>query len=150
MIQRIQTIWLLLACLILILLIFIPLAGTSNGQYQVMISGVYQNMANKSTKVQATLPLLVFNIAVALLAFINIFNFKNRSLQKRFAYINILFILGLGILAFYATKNMPGQADMTVFKAGLFMPVPAIVCCLLAVRGISADEKLIKSADRLR
>lgn len=149
MIQRIQSIWLFLAGLALVALIFTPLAGNADN-YHVMVGGLYQDVASQCTKIAPSLPLLIFDIALALLSFINIFNFKNRSLQKRFAFINIIFFIGLEVLLFIAAKKIPGGLENAQLQLGFTLPVIAIIFSLLAINGINKDEKLIRSADRLR
>lgn len=152
MIQRIQSIWLLLACVTISCLIFVPIVNTSIGsvQYLLTAQGIYEKVGAQSKQVEATLPVLISTIAIALLALFNIFNFRKRALQKRIALVTIVLIIGLSFWCSQYAKKIPGGLENANYNVGLFLPVIAIFFILLAIRGINNDEKLIKSADRLR
>jgi len=152
MIQRIQSIWLLLASIIVACLLFIPIvSATSSGiDYHFITSGIYQQVGSEIKQVENSLPLFIGTLAIALICFANIFNFRNRTLQKRIAYLTVVLILALSGWAYsYATK-IPGGLANVDYNAGLALPILAIIFCLLTVRGINNDEKLLRSADRLR
>ena len=155
MIQRIQSIWLFLAALVLVLMLFLPIAskevaGTESAVYS---SGLFQIIAGKAGslfKIQSFLPLLITNIAIAIICFINIFNFRKRSFQKRFAIISIILI---GSFAFWCSiyaKKLPGGIEGANFGVGAYLPALAILFIVLAIFGINKDERLIRSAERLR
>ena len=152
MIQRIQSIWLLLATITISCLIFVPMVTTTvgNTEYQVLATGLYQKTAGVTTKVEAFLPLLISTIAVALMCFINIFNFRKRAIQKKIIIANVVLIIGLSFWCSQYAKKIPGGLETANYNAGMFLPVIAILFCILAVRGINNDEKLLRSADRLR
>lgn len=152
MIQRIQSIWLLLASLTICTLLIVPMVTTTVGgiEYQVLATGLYQKTAGLTTKVEAFLPLLISTIAVALMCFINIFNFRKRAIQKRIIIANVVLIIGLSFWCSQYAKKIPGGLETANYSVGMFLPVIAILFCILAVRGINNDEKLLKSADRLR
>ena len=152
MIQRIQTIWLLLAALTISFLLFIPMvtATVGNIDYYVIASGLYQKVENTSKQIEAAIPLLISTIFVALLSFINIFNYKNRATQKRIVMLNIVLIIGLSIYYSVFAKNIPAGITFENYGVGLIIPLFAIIFCSLAIKGINNDEKLIRSADRLR
>ena len=152
MIQRIQSIWLLLATLTICCLLFVPMVTTTVGstEYQVLATGLYQKTGEVTTKVEAFLPLLISTIAVALMCFANIFNFKKRAIQKRIIIANVVLIIGLSFWCSQYAKRIPGGLETANYGIGMFLPVIAILFCMLAVRGINNDEKLLRSADRLR
>ena len=152
MIQRIQTIWLLLATLTICCLLFLPIvsAYVGNIEYYIVANGLYQKAGNTTKQIETTLPLLVSTIAVALMSFINIFNFKNRATQKRIVMANIALIIGLSFWCSQFAKKIPGGLETANYNVGMFLPVIAILFSILAIRGINNDDKLIRSADRLR
>lgn len=152
MIQRIQTIWLLLASLTICCLLFLPMVTTTVGtaEYYVIASGLYQKVENTTKQIEPALPLLISTIAVAIMSFINIFNFKNRTTQKRIILANVVLIIGLSFWCSQFAKKIPGGLETANYNVGMFLPVLAIFFCILAIRGINNDEKLIRSADRLR
>ncbi|RZL48138.1 MAG: DUF4293 family protein [Pedobacter sp.] len=152
MIQRIQTIWLLLAAITIACLLFIPVVTktTGNIEYSIIASGLYEKANGVSKKIEAFLPLLISTIAVAIMSLVNIFNFRNRTNQKRFILANVVLIIGLSFWYSQYAKKIPGGLEAATYGIGLFLPLLAIIFCLLAMRGINNDEKLIRSADRLR
>ncbi|RDC55121.1 DUF4293 family protein [Pedobacter chinensis] len=155
MIQRIQTIWFFLAALTLVLMLFLPIAtkdiaGTESAVYT---TGLYQTLTIKAgiaLKTQSFLPLVITNIAVAFICLINIFNYKRRSFQKRIAILSIVFI---GAFAFWCSvyaKKLPSGIEGASFGVGAYLPALAILFVVLAIFGINKDERLIRSAERLR
>ena len=113
-------------------------------------SGLYQKVGNITTVVKSSTPLLISTIAVALISFINIFNFKNKTLQKRVIMVNIVLIIVLSFWCSQLAKESPCGLEKANYNVGMFLPVIAILFCSLAIKGINNDDKLIRSADRLR
>jgi hypothetical protein len=152
MIQRIQTIWLFLATLVTLLLLLIPIVTKqANGtDYWVVATGLYQKNKLGITKMESFLPLLIFTIATAMISLVNIFNYTNRKLQKNVVLVNILFIVGLSIWIFEDASKIPGGIENASYNLGAYFPLLAIIFLFLAMRGINNDEKLVRSADRLR
>ena len=155
MIQRVQSIWLLLAVITLICLFFLPLLtktvdGIGHGVYT---TGLHREMNGESGSgysVTFAFSLITLNIAAALLSFGAIFFFKNRRLQKGIILSAILTIIALAALCIYHGQQLPGGFSGASIAAGTFLPVVALIFCLLAIRGIRKDEQLLRSADRLR
>ena len=152
MIQRIQSIWLFLAGLSISCLLFIPMVTSTIGglEYYVIASGLYQKIGIVTAKVDDSMPLLISTIAIALMCCVNIFTFKNRAAQKKIALATAVLIIGLSFWCSQYAKKIPGGLEDANYKVGMFLPVIAITFCALAIRGINNDEKLLKSADRLR
>lgn len=152
MIQRIQSIWLFLAGITLFLILIIPIVSKQGSGIETWIqgSGRYEQTGNLKQKVEAFMPLTINIIAVGLLCMVNIFNFRNRSMQKRFIWTAIVLILTLSFLIFNFAQRLPGGIQGAAYGAGAFLPVLALVFCGLAIRGIRKDEQLLRSADRLR
>lgn len=155
MIQRVQTIWFLLAALALILMLFFPLVSKIDRSTELEIHtvGLYQDAVGKPgsgiLKEQFT-PLLVTNIAVAVICFFNIFNFKRRTMQKRIAVVSILLIGGFAFWCSIFAQKLPGGLTGATFDFAAYLPIASIIFCIMAIFGINKDEKLIRSADRLR
>lgn len=138
MIQRIQTVYLLLVVIACIAYIFVPF-----GQI-ITPEGNYETWAIK----QVT-PIMIENIMVAVLAFISIFLFKNRKTQMKVVLVNILLsVLLIGLFLFGLTQHIGIQNY--VFKIGAILPVFILLFNMLAYGSIKHDEALVKSMDRLR
>jgi drug/metabolite transporter (DMT)-like permease len=141
MIQRKQTIWLLLAALMGFLFTQIPLfiAKLADG-------------SEKKFSAPESLILFAFGIAVALLAVFTIFLFKNRPLQLRLTIIGILAslaIIGLEVWQLDQFKQNNAVSSGSYYWGSLF-PIASLLFFALAAGGIRKDEKLVKSLDRLR
>ncbi|WP_426064701.1 DUF4293 family protein [Flavobacterium sp. DSP2-3-1] len=137
MIQRIQTIYLLLAFVVTgILLFFIPLWTMSDSkEYYFMQSQVYTILLGLST----TLSLL------------SIVSYKKRQNQFVIGRLNIILNLILLGLFVYRSLNLSGETPAVSEKGiGMFLPVVAVVLLVLANKAIKKDEDLVKSVDRLR
>lgn len=82
------------------------------------------------------------------LAAIAILKFKNRMLQARLCLVNML-LLVIWYVLFAATAQ---PSDGYLFKPDFAacLPMVEIVLYFLARKGIIADEKLVKAADRIR
>lgn len=141
MIQRIQSLWLLLATAAGFLTYQLPLwAGTLQD--------------NGTKKFNATDNLLFFalTISVSVLALFTIFLFKNRSLQKKLTILGLLISVGLIALEFVFVSEHKSTLNLieSVWKPGALMPILMAVFFFLAFQGIRKDEKLVRSLDRLR
>lgn len=151
MIQRTQSIWLLLAAITILCLLIVPVLTTNSGNISYSLFGTgFKQFSNGVETATTNVALLVSTVLAGLISFANIFNFKNRTLQKRVATLNIVLILALSFWFSNLGKQLPGGIENATINAGLFLPLVAIICTLLALRGIKNDEKLIRSADRLR
>jgi len=136
MIQRIQTIYLLIAAGISAGLIFLfPLWTT----------------IEKTDFFAAMDPLYVsMFLGSAALAMISIFMYKKRQSQFVLGRLNIIlnFIL-LGLFV-YQSLNLSGETDVSEKGIGILLPIFSIVFLVLANKAIRKDEDLVKSVDRLR
>lgn len=152
MIQRIQTIWLLLAGLTVLSLLFVPMVSstTDTTTYEITASGLFSTTNGVEQKLDAFLPLMISTVIVALFCFVNIFNYRKRFLQKRGIFIAIVLMLGLSFWCSRYAAKIPGGLDTAKYEPGVFLPMIAIIFAGLAIRGINKDEKLIQSAERLR
>ena len=93
----------------------------------------------------------VFTLA-GLLAFVAIFLFKNRHLQKVLSRVSIIAnIIGaiLVVIFFMQDAANMGAAEPSE-GMGLGLPILSIIFTLFAIRFINKDENLVQSMDRLR
>lgn len=137
MIQRIQTIYLLLAFVVTgALPFFIPLWVMTDGKdYFFMQNQIYVVLLGLST----TLSLL------------SIISYKKRQNQFVIGRLNIILNLILLGLFVYRSLNLSGETLAVSEKGiGMFLPIVAIVLLVLANKAIKKDEDLVKSVDRLR
>ncbi len=152
MIQRIQTIWFFLAAVAIALLLMIPFVSKviNESEYWVNALGIFQQTNGAAVKIEAYLPLTILTVAAVAMLILTIFSFKNRTQQKRAALASIILIVVLSILTYNYLGKFPGGLEGVQYKLGAFLPLISIIFIGLGVRGINNDERLIKSADRLR
>jgi hypothetical protein len=137
MIQRIQTIYLIIALVISSVLPYVfPLWKMNNGNgYYFMSDSIYTVLFGLTTT----------------LTLVSILYFKKRQHQfvlNRLSIILNLILLGLFV---YRSLNLSGETPVVSEKGiGMFLPIVAIVFLALANKAIKKDEDLVKSADRLR
>jgi hypothetical protein len=143
MIQRIQSVWLLLAAACGFAMSKIPVFEAT-----LSTNVVYNLLATES--------LLLFAIimGVACVAVICIFLFKNRPLQFKLVIVSI--VLSIAAIAIevwkvedYKSINASSITRGTYYWGGL-LPIIMIGLLIAAARAIYKDEKLVKSLDRLR
>jgi Domain of unknown function (DUF4293) len=137
MLQRIQTIYLLLAFIITGILPFLfPLWTMSDGkQYFFMQNMIYATLFGLST-------------TLSLLSIISYNKRQNQFVIGRLNMILNLILLGLFV---YRSLNISGETLLVSEKGiGMFLPIIAIVFLALANKAIKKDEDLVKSVDRLR
>ena len=143
MIQRIQTIFLLLAGGAALSLFALPMATTSEAKADSTL------FADASFDVMDA-PVLMGAFALAgILLLVNIFLFNNRKLQMTLTKVG-LFLTGVGIGASAYLYFSDQAADAATPAAGVALPILALIFGILAHRYISKDEKLVRSVDRLR
>ncbi len=152
MIQRIQTIWFFLAAVAIALLLMTPIVSKviNETTYSVNALGLFQQTNGPAVKTASYLPLTILTIASAVMLLLTIFAYKNRKQQKRAAFAAIILILVLSILTYNYLGQIPGGLEGVSYKLGAFLPIISIIFIGLGVRGVNNDERLIKSADRLR
>ena len=138
MLQRMQTIWLLLATVFSFLTLRFPVY---NGNKLVNETSEYNMLSATSS-----LFLIILSVATGLIALIAVFLYKNRGLQQKLCFTGLLLYIISGILYYTQIKSFT-EGAFTLWAVFYFL-IP--VCFILAIRGIYRDQKLVKSIDRLR
>ena len=138
MLQRIQTIYLILAAVITGVLPFIfPLwkeqVGTEIVDFYFMKAMSY---------------VALFGLSTAL-SVVSIISFKKRQNQFVMGRLNIILNLILLGLFVYRLLTLSGETTVSEKGIGMFLPIVAIVFLVLANKAIKKDEDLVKSVDRL-
>lgn len=159
MLQRIQTIFLLLVILFMTLSFFFPLWASVNQEgiklYELMNLKLI-DYASGSGVVEIFMPYcFVASLAAACItvAIIEITKFKDRLLQMKLGALNAMLMAGtMGLSVYFATDVMKSVAASGAgqFGIGLFAPGAAMICNIIANRFIRKDERLVRSVDRIR
>lgn len=152
MIQRIQTIYLLISLIAITLLFFNPFigfTGEAGGAWLLFLNGIRE--AETGKVVMATVPLLILFILIEIMALTAVLSYSKRAFQLRVTVLNmILQVLSYGIIALFAIqgKNKFGADPGLLFFSA--MPLLAAICSFLAFRGIRRDMLLLRGLERLR
>jgi glycerol-3-phosphate acyltransferase PlsY len=141
MIQRIQSVWLLLAGIAGLLTYKLPLW-----------EGILQDNSVKSFIGPESLLLFAVIIATCLLGFVTIFLYKNRSLQKNLAFVGMVLSVAIIAMEYFIVEDFKSLQNFktSAWKFGAIMPGLMLVFFVMAYQGIRRDEKMIKSLERLR
>ena len=150
MLQRKQSLWLMLSACVLGLTYFMPFGVqmlSAVGTEQIVSTPLYN---------YSFFPIMVLTMVGMLLPVTTIFLFKNRPLQMR------LIIIAMGLQGAALVSMVLKCLDKTegnkfVFGMlgsqlyiGLVIPLISMILLYMAYHGVHSDEKLVKSADRMR
>lgn len=150
MIQRKQTIYLLLALAALIVCLCLPIGKLTSNAMQGAEVAVYNIGLYTSTGLDAHPVLFTDIVVVATLSFINIFLYNKRKLQMKICVVNIvLCLVWYAYYAFMALSMFKGIGSFSMSFA-VCLPLVAMILLILARVGIKADEELIRSMSRIR
>ncbi len=147
MIQRIQTVFLLVSLLITGLVLWLPLADITSGDaiYLFDIKGIHLG----DEVFYSGLSLVVFLIIIIVLHLVAILMYRKRISQIRILVFTIILLLGLFGLFFYFAYMGFDKATVS-FKIAVVFPLVAAILDFLAIRSIGKDEALIRSLNRIR
>jgi len=139
MLQRFQTLWLLLAAIFAFLTFKLPFYSGSK---------IVKDVIQPDVRLDASSQILILVLtgAVILCCFIAVFLYKDRKKQLTLTIIN--FILSIILLVLYFLQIQKFQTGIISLSCLFTLAIPIFL--FLAARGIWKDEKLIKSLDRLR
>ena len=152
MLQRSQSLFLLIAFVFSLMLLTGPLAiiPAEGGEIVLKHSGVFDNDGNDLGV--ATWPLTIFFVLVTALAFFNIFFYRHRVRQMRICVYMIILNVGMVGIIFYYIRYAMNQFDgiQNILQWRIVIPPIVAILLYLAYRRIQRDELLVKSYDRIR
>lgn len=151
MIQRIQSVYLLLVAILMAAATFSPLlelTGEDKATYIFSSLGIGQLFAIQ----YPTWGVVFFAGLSALLALVNIFLYKKRKLQMRVGTLTSLLILFfyVTLYVYFSDYTTEYKLEFSSFQFGLVLPIVALILNVLAILRIKKDENLVKSLDRIR
>lgn len=154
MIQRIQTLFLLAVAISVTFLMFIPIANVVVEQNIWQLSAFQFNDAAGNSL--GFVPIGIVAILVILVALISIFLYKNRGLQIKLSKLNLLLISILLVGCVFFSEIIIDKDDLVFstatvnYQFAVALPIIALIFNYLAIHFIKKDDKLVRSADRLR
>ncbi len=145
MIQRKQSLWLLLAALVNCCILFLDLYRwhESNNGTDVL----------HQLKVTDHFPSLLLVLVMTALPAVTVFMYRQRKRQINMSLLSILVTAGfiaLMLVRVSALGSMTPPPLSGSYWVGSVLPVISLVFIVLAIVGIRKDDKLVKSMDRLR
>lgn len=147
-IQRIQTVYLIIAIILMVVFAFFPALSFELGGREF----VYGALETGKVGVTHFDPLMLMLIVlISLLALIDIFLYKNLQRQMTVCFVDI--IIGLAMLvAICIQAYMVGTRDgvTLTWQCYLALPVLSIIFLMLAHKSMSKDKKMLRDSDRLR
>ena len=149
MIQRIQSVYLLVVSILMVICMCNPIGSIIASTNEISEFGNLAITLPDGTKDYAPWALFVILLIVAILAFVTIFLFKKRMLQIRLTIFSSVMLIGY-YLAVVAYIFMLAEETSFTPSWTICLPLIGIILNWLAIRGIGADEALVKAYDRLR
>ncbi len=163
MIQRVQSLFLFGVAAVMVAFLFFPIWQKYDpAQSEIVTVDVFKMTYESYSTETGERTLIsekdVFYISIlavlgAIVALYSIFQYTNRLRQIQLGALNSLFIAGsLGVAVYFILKADKVLAPDTPgsYLAGFYFPVIALFFNMLANRFIRRDEKLVRSADRIR
>lgn len=160
MLQRLQTIFLLIIVMAMFTMSFAPIwtkIDTATRYTYTMYAWRFQALNPvDSLSYNVFMPYVfigVLSVIAILIALYELFRYDNRMMQLKLGVLNSLVMTGvIGFMVYLAMQNetqvLPGIAGQ--YKLGFLLPAIAIISNFIANRLIKRDEKLARSVDRIR
>lgn len=157
MIQRIQSVFLAAIAFIMTFFLIVPIWHKKDPQTGIELiinaTGLKKLKGEEVLEEKSALYIFVLAILAIALSIISLFSYRHRTRQIFLNLINSLLMasttVAIALLINDAEKMLlPNQKGQ--FQIGLFLPVAALICNMLANRFIRKDENLVRSADRIR
>lgn len=154
MIQRIQTIFLLITALLMGIASFFPLIEIvgKNDIVQVLYSWGIGTEFEKTS--YPTWGILTFSIIGFFMPVINIFLYKKRKLQIKIGWLTVativIYYITTAVYFLYYMKTIVSGSMIPSCQFALVLPFIALIFNILAILRIKKDEKLVKSLNRIR
>ena len=131
MIQRIQSIYLLVAAISMTLISFkVPVYNLNQTLF----------MAQDDTK------MFVLTIVGGIFSLLGLFMFKNRKFQMKLIRLTVLIQMIIGIRIFMLINKF----EVVLNNSFLFLLVFTLIALIMAYRGVKKDDDLVRSVDRIR
>lgn len=147
MIQRKQTLFLLGAFIMMLLCLTMQVGVIEVEGHQVARVFNLWLTNDKGQRVLESWPLFALMLPAAVIALVDIFLFKQRKLQAQLCILAMLLCVAWYVVLAVLPQSWGGQISMDLPAA---FPMVAVILLFLARKGILADDKLVRSLDRIR
>lgn len=157
MIQRIQSLLLLIATICFVVACFMPVAHiTTSEAYYVLTPWSIQENIPDGAVIHPTYFIGLLQVLLAALSFITIFLYKKRPLQSKMCLVAMFvnFILLILMLWVYPDRTIPQISQLAggelQYSLWTLISIVPLACFYFANKYIMKDEKMVRAADRLR
>ena len=154
MLQRIQTIYILLFSILLFIASFLPFAIVTFGDdfYSLYPATGWEISSGETYSDSKPFYYVGYLVAVSF-SVLMLVNYKNRKKQLRYGKICYLIVLLSLVYMFNVVSQMTTELEAVnapQYSYSMYLLVASLPFMFLANRAIKKDEKLVKSLDRLR
>ena len=143
-IQRIQTLYLLIASILMAVFTFMPVIGLANDGGDFLVGALPINGVNETSYL-----LLVLDVLIIALSVVTIFKYKN--LKKQITFCSALLLLVITLLVCIGVMMvMQKGVSVAVVQWPIAFPFLTMVLVMLARGGMKHDKKLLSDSERIR
>ncbi|NCA80335.1 MAG: DUF4293 family protein [Sphingobacteriia bacterium] len=153
MLQRIQTIYLLIVVILTSITFFLPILSFTSGAeaYQLDFAGLSQLQGDDFAVIDRTWALTIYMALIPLIALATICFYQRRIVQIRLSVFNIVLMIGFYGMIWLNGSMIESQIETKMsFEYTTAFPLVSAIFTYLAIRAIGKDEALVHAADRLR
>jgi hypothetical protein len=152
MLQRKQTLFLLAAFFLSLLLFTGPLSVITLENDEIILRHYGAITRTGEDLAVSTGPMTIYFAIVSALIFFSIFSYKKRSRQMRIVLFLMIFSAGMFGIIFYYIKYIQMKFDgiQNIFQWRIVIPPIVLILLYLAFKGIQKDELMVKAYDRIR
>lgn len=152
MIQRKQTLWLLLAAVCLVLTLAIPVGTiiSTDLTFSDLTALGFGDDVNAAVGAHTPWGVLTLTALALVAAVLAIFGFKNRAKQLKTTNIMMLLSALAIVVTYIYVQSYTPEGFMNDLKPGCVLYFVAYAAGFMARRGIRKDDELVKAADRIR
>jgi hypothetical protein len=147
--QRIQTVFLVIACIALLVALVLPVWEARAGEEKIVLTPLYLLTGTNYLYLPYSLTAMLA-VAGLTLAILTIKRYDNRLVQMKMAMLNTFILMGVMISIVVFVMQLSKQYPIARNGFGMYLVFAAVVCNWLALRFIRRDERLVKDSDRLR
>jgi len=145
--QRIQTVYLLLAIIVMAVFAFFPALNIDTNQGTVLYGALATGLPEKT---HPDLLLIILDVLVIIIAFIAMFQYRNLQRQMTLCGVDIILLLAMLIAIGIVAYTQKGFADKIHFTWFDLLPCLAIVLIAFAHKCIANDKRKLADSERIR
>lgn len=153
MIQRIQSLYLLIVTVLMTLTLFLNLAEISLSSETISLTPFGLSSVTGDgieLSIAKTTHMGILTLLCAIVSFLAIFMYRHRMLQVRICFALMILLAGAQFFFVYYILKMNTDLSLISYKVTDIFPIVSIILTYLAFKGVIRDEMLIKSLNRIR